>query len=179
MLENLQISFEILQKFSFIEEQRAEVDLDNSLPVLCDTTHCVEPEPELIVDVQGHNNRGRRGNKAKGTVSKPTADPSLIAGSLRQAYLGEIGDEPLVLQVLKTDENDQLDTIQARLSDGVESADNVLFYHNIKKNVKPTERFNEDGALERRKPFISVLEYDISFKKYLVISKFKYLNEEN
>ena len=89
------------------EEQRAAVDLDSSLPVLCDTTHCVEPEPELIVDVQGHNNRGRRGNKAKGTVSKPTADPSLIAGSLRQAYLGEIGDAPLVLQVLKTSENNQ------------------------------------------------------------------------
>ena len=54
-----------------------------------------------------------------------------------------------------------------------------MFYHNIKKHVKPTERFNQDGAIERRKPFISVLEYDILFKKYLVISKFKYLNEEN
>ena len=60
------------------EEQRAEVDLDNSLPVLCDTTHCVEPEPKIIVDVQGQNKRGRRGNKAKGIVSKPTAEPSLL-----------------------------------------------------------------------------------------------------
>ena len=94
------------------------------------------------MDVQGHNKRGRRGNKAKGTVSKATPDPSLIAGSLRQAYLGELGDKPLVLQVLKTDENIQLDTIQARLSGGVGSADNVLFYHNIKKYVKATERFN-------------------------------------
>ena len=108
---------------------------------------------------------------------RPADQPVLVGGSLRQAFMGQHADTPLVLQILKTDENNELDTIEARVSDSVESADKILFYHNIKKNVKPTERYNQEGAIERKKPFISVLEYDILFKKYFVISKFKYLNE--
>ena len=39
--------------------------------------------------------------------------------------MGQHADTPLVLQILKTAENNELDTIEARVSDSVESADKI------------------------------------------------------
>ena len=44
----------------------------------------------------------------------------------------------MVLQVLKTDKDEELCTAKVLLSDGVDRSDHALFYQNIKDSFKPT-----------------------------------------
>ena len=100
-------------------------------------------------------------------MSPPKHYFGLVPGSLKTTFLGNRAGSSLVFQILKIEKDESLKCFRARISDGSDYAEYVLFYQNLFKRVKT--------LMECSFPFISITEYDILAGKYLAIADFKYM----
>ena len=100
-------------------------------------------------------------------MSPPETYFGLRPGSLKTTFLGNVDGSSLVFQVLKIEKDESLKCFRARISDGSDYGEFILFYQNLSRRVQTLQ--------ECKFPFISITEYDILAGKYLAIADFKYL----
>ena len=86
---------------------------------------------------------------------------------LEKTFLGNLKGSSLVFQVLKIEKAETLRAFRARLSDGFQMSDSVMFYQNLNKKIKTLQ--------DCTYPCINILEYDILANKYIAIADFKYV----
>ena len=67
--------------------------------------------------------------------------------------------------MLQIHEDGNLNTFSVRLSDGLEFAEGIFFYQNLKGKV--------NALLDSKNPFLSITSFDIISKKYVAIADFK------